>query len=73
MGPGPFNTEKVQEIREVIGAQIKKLDEMASSQPEHGQYLTFAKNHFRLGFMELGYGSALTKGLDPLANKVEKK
>lgn len=69
-----FDTEEVQRIREeLIAPAIKRLEEMAASQPANGQYLTFAKNHLRLGFMELGYGSALTKGFDPLANKVEKK
>jgi hypothetical protein len=46
---------------------------MIADYPLHGQYLTFAKNHFIEGFMNLGYGMALTKGLDPLANKIEKK
>lgn len=68
-----FDTEHVQAIRESIANSIKELEEIAKVQPEHGQYITFAKNHLRLGFMELGFGSALTKGLDPLANKVGSK
>lgn len=73
MGPVNFDTRQVQEMREKVAEVIRELDEMAASQPQHGQHLTFAKNHFRLGFMELGYGMALTKGFDPLANKIEKK
>lgn len=67
-----FDTEEVQIIREeLIAPAIKKLEALASLQPANGQYLTFAKNYMRLAFMELGYGTALTKGLDPLANKVK--
>lgn len=74
MGPRElFDTDRVQAIRDRIATDIKELEELSASQPEYGQYLTFAKNHLRLGFMELGYGSALTKGYDPLANKIEEK
>lgn len=69
----PFNTETAQQAREDIAGVIRNLDTMIEEFPEHGQYLTFARNHLKDAFMNLGYGIALTKGLDPLANKVEKK
>lgn len=69
-----FSNDEIQAIREqLIAPAIKTLENIAASQPEHGQYLTFAKNHLRLAFMELGYGSALNAGLDPLENKVKEK
>lgn len=68
-----FSTDEIQAIREqFIAPAIKSLENIAASQPVNGQYLTFAKNHLRMAFMELGYGSALEMGLDPLANKVKK-
>lgn len=69
----PFDVEKAQAAREDIAGVIRDLDVMIEEFPEHGQYLTFARNHLKEAFMNLGYGIALTKGLDPLANKVEKK
>lgn len=69
-----FDTNEAQRIREKLLAPAHKaLEALAENQPEHGQYITFAKNHIRAAFMELGFGMALTKGLDPLANKVEVK
>lgn len=68
-----FDTEEAQSIREDLAKVHARLEKLAENQPEHGQYVTFAKNHVRGAFMELGFGSALTKGLDPFANKVEKK
>lgn len=68
-----FDTELAQEIREDLAEAHDKLEKLAANQPNNGQYITFAKNHVRMAFMELGFGTALTKGLDPFANKVEKK
>ena len=68
-----FDTDEAQSIREDLAKVHARLEKLAENQPEHGQYITFSKNHVRMAFMELGFGSALTKGLDPLANKVEKK
>lgn len=67
----PFDVNEAQRIREeLLAPAYKALEEMADSMPLNGQQLTFAKNHVRLAFMELGFGMALTNGLDPLANKV---
>lgn len=68
-----FDTEEAQSIREDLAKVHARLEKLAENQPEHGQHITFAKNHVRGAFMELGFGTALTKGLDPFANKVEKK
>lgn len=68
-----FDTDEAQSIREDLANVHARLEKLAENQPEHGQYVTFAKNHVRGAFMELGFGTALTKGLDPFANKVEKK
>jgi len=69
----PFSVEEAQRIREeLLAPAYKAIEELASTMPLHGQQLTFAKNHVRLAFMELGFGMALTNGLDPLANKVSK-
>lgn len=69
-----FDTDEAQRIRdEYLAPAIKALEKLAENQPDNGQYLTFSKNNTRMAFMELGYGMALTKGFDPLANKVEKK
>lgn len=68
-----FDTEEAQSIREDLAKAHARLEKLAENQPEHGQYITFAKNHVREAFMELGFGMAKTKGLDPFANKVEKK
>lgn len=68
-----FDTDEAQSIREDLAKVHARLEKLAENQPEHGQYVTFAKNHVRSAFMELGFGTALTKGLDPFANKVEKK
>lgn len=68
-----FDTDEAQSIREDLAKVHARLEKLAENQPEHGQYVTFAKNHVRGAFMELGFGTALTKGLDPFANKVEKK
>lgn len=73
MGPTTFNTDEVQEIREAVAAQIKRLKAISDTRPEHGEFIKQAENHLRYAFMDLGYGSALTKGLDPLANRVEQK
>lgn len=74
MEPRPnFDTEEAQSIREDLAKVHARLEKLAENQPEHGQYVTFAKNHVRNAFMELGFGTALTKGFDPFANKVEKK
>lgn len=70
----PIDTDEAQRIRdEYLAPAYKALEALGAGMPEHGQQVTFAKNHVRLAFMELGFGMALTKGLDPLANKVEKK
>lgn len=69
-----FDVDEAQRIREeLLAPAYKALEDMAVDMPQHGQQLTFAKNHIRLAFMELGFGMALTNGLDPLANKVAKK
>lgn len=68
-----FDTRKAQELREDIAQVIRDLEDMAQSRPAHGQHLTIAANQIRAGFMEIGYAMALTKGFDPLANKIEKK
>lgn len=68
-----FDTDEAQSIREDLAKVHARLEKLAENQPEHGQYVTFAKNHVRGAFMELGFGTALTKDFDPFANKVEKK
>ncbi len=73
MPPEPFNVDEAQRIREeLLAPAYKALEELSEGFPEHGQQITFAKNHVRLAFMELGFGMALANGLDPLANKVSK-
>lgn len=70
---GFFSVEEAQRIREeLLAPAYKALEELSLDMPQHGQQVTFAKNHVRLAFMELGFGMALTNGLDPLANKVKK-
>jgi len=70
----PFNVDEAQRIREeLLAPAYKALEEMSETFPLHEQQLTFAKDHVRLAFMELGFGMALTNGLDPLANKVSKQ
>lgn len=69
----PFDTVKAQEAREEIADVIRNLDVMIEEFPKHGQYLTFARNHLKDAFMNLGYGIVLTKGFDSLANKVGDK
>lgn len=66
----PFNIESAQKAREEIVQVIRNLDAMIEDFPEHGQYLTFSRNHLKDAFMNLGYGIALTKGYNPLENKV---
>jgi hypothetical protein len=70
----PFDTNEAQRIREqYLAPAYKALEALGVDMPAHGQQVTFAKNHVRMAFMELGFGIALTNGLDPLANKVEAK
>lgn len=79
MPPAPnqqkqFDTEEAQRIRdEYLAPAYRALEALGADMPQHGQQVTFAKNHVRMAFMELGFGMALTKGLDPLANKVQEK
>lgn len=69
-----FNTKDAEAVRGYLADIHGDLEKLAENQPEHGQYITFAKNHVRMAYMELGFGTALTKGLDPFANqKVEEK
>jgi hypothetical protein len=69
----PFSVDEAQMIREeFLAPAYRRLEAMAETMPQHGQQLAFAKNHIRMAFMELGFGMALTNGLDPLANKVSK-
>jgi hypothetical protein len=69
-----FDVDEAQRIRdEYLAPAHAALEKLAENQPDNGQYLTFSKNHVRQAFTELGFGMALTKGLDPLANKVGEK
>jgi hypothetical protein len=68
-----IDVDEAQAIRdELLAPAYKRLEALGADMPEHGQQVTFAKNHVRMAFMELGFGMALTNGLDPLANKVQK-
>lgn len=70
--PKDFDLDEAQRIREeYLAPAVKALEAMAEEYPSYGQYLAFAKNHAVDAFMNIGFGMALTKGLDPLANKVK--
>ena len=69
-----IDVDEAQRIREeLLAPAYRRLEALAADMPQHGQQLVFAKNHVRMAFMELGFGMALTNGLDPLANKVKKE
>lgn len=69
--PQPFDNDEAQRIRdEYLAPAYKALEALGANMPLNGQQVTFAKNHVRMAFMELGFGMAVNKGLDPMANKV---
>lgn len=70
--PQKIDVTEAQRIREeLLAPAYKALEALAEGMPQHGQQVAFAKNHVRMAFMELGFGMALTNGLDPLANRVK--
>lgn len=69
-----LDTDKLQEIREkYLAPAFRELEAIAATRPKNGELVTMSKNNVRYAFNDLGHAIAVTKGLDPMANRVERK
>ncbi len=65
-----IDEERAQFVRDKLAEAIQSLEEIAKERPEHGEYVTRAKNHAEEAYMTLGMGMAKSKGLDVLKSKI---